>query len=43
MKAQDLAFYDASKHDWVIEAGEFKLLVGKSSREILGETNFVYQ
>ncbi len=42
IQTQDLAFYDASKHDWVIEAGEFKLLVGKSSREILGEENFAY-
>ncbi len=42
IRAQDLAFYDVSKHDWVIEAGEFKLLIGKSSREILGEINFVY-
>ncbi len=42
IKAQDLGFYDALNHDWVIESGEFKLLIGKSSREILGEVDFEY-
>jgi len=42
MKIDDLAFYDTSKKSWVIEDGDFKLLVGKSSREIVGETDFTY-
>jgi beta-glucosidase len=42
IKAEDMAFYNVSQHDWTIEPGEFKLLVGKSSRNILGETNFTY-
>jgi beta-glucosidase len=42
IKADDLAFYDVSKHDWRIEPGEFKLLVGKSSRNIREETEISY-
>ncbi len=42
VKAEDLAFYDVNRHDWIIEPGEFKLLVGKSSREMLGEVDFSY-
>ena len=42
VKAEDLAFYDVARHDWTIEPGEYKLLVGKSSREILGEVDFSY-
>lgn len=42
VKAEDLAFYDVSNHDWTIEAGEFKLLIGRSSRDILGEVDFLY-
>ena len=42
VKTEDLAFYDTSKKSWVIEDGDFRLLVGKSSREIVGETDFTY-
>ena len=42
VKAMDLAFYDATRHDWIIESGDFKLLVGKSSRQILGDAEFTY-
>ncbi|MFW9807547.1 MAG: glycoside hydrolase family 3 C-terminal domain-containing protein, partial [Candidatus Thorarchaeota archaeon] len=42
VRAEDLAFYDVSGHDWKIEPGEFKLLVGKSSRNIVRETGFSY-
>ncbi|MFW9982140.1 MAG: fibronectin type III-like domain-contianing protein, partial [Candidatus Thorarchaeota archaeon] len=42
VKAEDLAYYDSSKHDWVIEPGDFKLLVGKSSREIIHEADLSY-
>ena len=43
VKAEDLSFYDITKHDWKIEQGKFKLLVGKSSRDIAGEAQFSYQ
>ncbi|MFW9925740.1 MAG: glycoside hydrolase family 3 C-terminal domain-containing protein, partial [Candidatus Thorarchaeota archaeon] len=42
VKAEDLAYYDSSKHDWVIEPGDFKLLAGKSSREIIHEADLSY-
>jgi len=42
VKVEDFAFYDITRHDWVIEPGEFKILVGKSSRNILGEAKFSY-
>jgi len=38
VRADDLSFFDAEKHDWVLEPGGIKLLVGKSSRNIVGET-----
>lgn len=31
---KDLAFFDESKNEWVTEPGEFKILVGSSSRDI---------
>ncbi len=34
IKADDLSFFDAEKHDWMLEPGEIKLLVGKSSRNV---------
>lgn len=42
IRAEDLAFYDTAGHDWKIEPGEFKLLVGKSSRNIFEETEISY-
>ena len=42
VRAEDLAFYDATKHGWVLEPGEFKFRIGKSSREIVGELDFSY-
>ena len=42
VKAEDLAFYDVSRHEWVIEQGDFTLLIGKSSRDILAEVGFSY-
>jgi beta-glucosidase len=40
--AKDLAFYSTELHDWLIESGSFKLSVGNSSRNILGEVEFSY-
>jgi beta-glucosidase len=42
IQAKDLAFYDVVSHDWVIEPGDFKLSIGKSSRDIVGEVDFTY-
>jgi beta-glucosidase len=43
IKAEDLAFYDETPGKRDVESGEFELLVGKSSREILGEIGFSYE
>ncbi len=43
IKAEELSFYDTTKHDWKIEQGKFNLLVGRSSRNIVGEAQFSYQ
>jgi beta-glucosidase len=43
VKAEDLSFYDITRHDWKIEQGQFKILVGKSSRSIVGEAQFSYE
>lgn len=37
-----LAYYDPKRHDWVIEPGEFKIMVGSSSRDIRLEASFQY-
>ncbi|MFX1561217.1 MAG: fibronectin type III-like domain-contianing protein, partial [Promethearchaeota archaeon] len=42
VKAEDLAFYDSLRHAWILESGEFKFRVGKSSRDIVGEEDFSY-
>ena len=31
---QSFAYYDSTKHDWVVEPGRFEVLVGASSRDI---------
>jgi beta-glucosidase len=39
LNQSSFAFYDPSQHGWVAEKGDFKILVGASSRELrLGET-----
>jgi len=42
VKVDDLAFYDVGKHDWTIEPGDFKFLIGNSSREIHLDAEFTY-
>ncbi|MFQ5834240.1 MAG: glycoside hydrolase family 3 C-terminal domain-containing protein [Candidatus Thorarchaeota archaeon] len=42
IRAEDLAFYDVSTHDWVIEPGEFELLVGRSSQDIHARLQISY-
>ena len=34
LEKDDLAFYDPAKHQWVVEPGEFKVMLGSSSRDI---------
>jgi beta-glucosidase len=34
LSEQAFAFYDVNKKDWVVEPGEFEILVGSSSRDI---------
>ncbi|MHA2118918.1 MAG: fibronectin type III-like domain-contianing protein [Candidatus Thorarchaeota archaeon] len=42
IKASDLAFYNVDEHRWKIEPGEFKLLSGKSSRDISQEAELQF-
>jgi beta-glucosidase len=39
---QDLSFYDPDAHAWKAEPGEYKVLVGSSSRDIRVEGSFEY-
>ncbi len=43
VKAEDLAFYNISTHDWKLESGDFKLLIGNSSRAIYLDADLVVQ
>ena len=36
-----LSFFDADRHEWVAEPGEFKALVAASSEDIRAEVPFV--
>lgn len=38
--AQALSFFDAGKHEWVAEPGEFELIVGSSSADIKTKASF---
>ena len=42
VKVEDLAFYDVTKHDWTVEPGDFKLLIGNSSRDIHLDADFSF-
>ncbi len=39
VKAEDLAFYDVSQHDWTIEPGTFEIRIGKSSQDIVAKSS----
>lgn len=41
IRGDDLAFYDSSTHDWILESGSIKLLIGNSSRAILFEAEIM--
>ena len=40
LAAEQLAFYDVKTHDFVVEPGEFEIMVGSSSRDIRGKAKF---
>lgn len=42
IKPEDLAYFDEDSNDWKIEPGKFKVLIGKSSRDIELEAEFEY-
>lgn len=42
VKAEDLAFYDVTRHDWTVEPGDFKFLIGNSSRDIHLDADFSF-
>ncbi|MGV9171574.1 MAG: beta-glucosidase family protein [Promethearchaeia archaeon] len=39
VKADDLAYYDPEKQEWVLKSGDFTLLIGSSSRDIKLESS----
>lgn len=40
VKKEDLSFFDADKHDWVAENGDFEAIIGASSTDIKGKIKF---
>ncbi len=38
--AEDLSWFNAEKHEWTAEPGEFKALIGSSSRDIRASVDF---
>ena len=38
--AQDLSYFDADKHEWVAEPGDFKVLLGSTSEDIRSTVKF---
>jgi beta-glucosidase len=42
VRAEDLAFYDIHKHEWVVEPGDFEILVGRSAQDILTKAMLSY-
>jgi beta-glucosidase len=39
---KDLSYYDPVKKEWVAESGDFKILIGRSSKDIRLESSFSY-
>ena len=42
LDVEDLKFYDEEIHDWKVESGNFKILVGSSAKDIHLESEFYY-
>ena len=42
VRAEDLAFYDIHKHEWVVEPGDFEILVGRSAQDIVAKAVLSY-
>jgi beta-glucosidase len=40
LDARAMAFYDVTKKQWVVEAGQFKIMIGSSSRDIRVSADF---
>ncbi len=40
VKGSDLGYFDAQRHEWVVEPGVFEALVGSSSADIRSKTKF---
>lgn len=40
VKGSDLGYFDADKHQWVVEPGVFEALIGSSSADIRSKTKF---
>ncbi len=40
LKKEDLSYYDPSEKRWMAESGEFRVLIGSSSRDIRAEGSF---
>ncbi|MBV8969680.1 MAG: glycoside hydrolase family 3 C-terminal domain-containing protein [Verrucomicrobia bacterium] len=34
LQSRDFAYYDVGRHDWLVNSGEFEILVGASSRDL---------
>jgi len=41
LEARDFSYYDPALHRWVAESGEFDILIGASSRDILLQTSII--
>ena len=40
---QDLKFFDDTKHEWIVEPGKFKAMIGASSTDIRTTLQFAYK
>ena len=43
LPVKELAYYDVDSKDWIVEPGAYKLKLGNSSRNILGEIEVTIQ